>query len=97
MLESALIAMKEPKSLELSETGESSCGWDDPTEYWRAAQHLGDTVRIKDYRYRPHFENIQNQFVTKVSDCSCLLSDITGILYGGISSRFWLYRKEIIY
>jgi hypothetical protein len=29
------------------------------------------------------------------SSASCKLSDIKGILYGGISSRFWMMRKHI--
>lgn len=27
------------------------------------------------------------------SSASCELSDIIGIIYGGLSSRFWMYRK----
>lgn len=96
-IESEQLTLKEQKSLGLSQLEESSCESEDPTEYWRAAQHLGNTVKIRDDRLKQHFVNIQNQYVTKVSDSSCRIEDITGILYGGISSRFWLYRKEIIY
>lgn len=97
MLESALQNLKEPKSFEVDESLDTSKEWDDPTEYWRVARHLGDTVKVKDMKYRSHFDNIQNQYITKISDSSCKLEDIKGILYGGISSRFWLYRKDVIY
>ena len=30
------------------------------------------------------------------SKASCKLKDIQGIIYGGQSSRFWLYRKFIV-
>ena len=29
------------------------------------------------------------------SSSSCFLSDITGILFGGVSSRFWMLRKHM--
>lgn len=44
--------LKEPKSFEINESIESSSAWEDPTDYWRAAQSLGDTIRVKDHRYR---------------------------------------------
>jgi hypothetical protein len=96
-LDSELQTLKEPKSIEMSESAELSEELEDPTEYWRAAQHLGDTIKIRDDHFKQHFQSIQNEYITKVSESSCKIEDIIGILYGGISSRFWLYRKEIIY
>lgn len=32
----------------------------------------------------------------KKSNCSTALDDIQVILYGGLSSRFWMFRKNII-
>ena len=80
----------------MEDIGQSS-EWDDPTEYWRMAQYLGDTIHIKDQHYKDHFHNIQNEFMMKVSNSCCKIEDIRGIIYGGMSSRFWLYRKHIIY
>ena len=37
--------------IESSDDGNHSSEWEDPTEYWRVAQHLGDTVKINDKRY----------------------------------------------
>lgn len=34
-------------------------------------------------------------FTTKVSSGSCKVSDIENILFGGVSSRFWMLRKHI--
>ena len=33
------------------------------------------------------------QFETYHSTSTCLVSDIEGIIYGGLSSRFWMLRK----
>ena len=35
------------------------------------------------------------EFVDDHSSTSCCLSDINGIIYGGLSSRFWMLRKHI--
>ena len=40
---------------------------------------------------------MKNKYKAKKSDCSCSLDDVKGVIFGGISSRFWLYRKFIIY
>ena len=34
-------------------------------------------------------------FNKKESSASCDLDDLIGILYGGISSRYWMLRKHI--
>jgi len=36
-----------------------------------------------------------SQFKYVESKSSCLISDIEGIIYGGLSSRFWIFRKHI--
>lgn len=35
------------------------------------------------------------EFDKKHSSASCKLNDITGIVYGGFSSRFWMLRKHV--
>ena len=35
------------------------------------------------------------EFIDDHSNTSCKLSDINGIIYGGLSSRFWMLRKHI--
>ena len=35
------------------------------------------------------------EFNKKNSSASCKLEDITGIVYGGFSSRFWMLRKHV--
>lgn len=87
--------MEDPQSFEVQSIDDTS-EFEDPTEYWRIAQHLGDTIKIKNETYKHHFDNIQNQYIMKVSDSSCKVEDVNGIIFGGISSRFWLYRKHII-
>lgn len=41
-------------------------------------------------------ERVKDQFYKTKSSASCDISDIQGIIYGGISSRFWIYRKHLI-
>lgn len=38
----------------------------------------------------------QDDFLWSDSSFTCKLSDIQGIIYGGYSSRFWIYRKHMI-
>jgi hypothetical protein len=35
------------------------------------------------------------RFYEVQSGASCKVEDITGVIYGGFSSRFWLSRKQI--
>lgn len=37
-----------------------------------------------------------HEFSFHLSNSSCNLNDIQGIIYGGFSSRFWIYRKHMI-
>ena len=37
----------------------------------------------------------QIQFTDKDSGASCRVNDIKGIIFGGVSSRFWMLRKHI--
>ena len=40
-------------------------------------------------------QKFNDKFKYVESKASCKISDIQGIIYGGISSRFWAYRKHI--
>ena len=35
------------------------------------------------------------EYSEKLSNSSCKVADITGFIYGGFSSRFWMLRKQI--
>ena len=37
---------------------------------------------------------LDEDFKSQTSSSSCYLSDITGIIFGGLSSRFWILRKH---
>lgn len=41
-------------------------------------------------------KGIQQEYQENKSSCSCRLSSIKGILFGGISSRFWMLRKHLL-
>ena len=36
-----------------------------------------------------------NDNKSKLSNASCKIADITGLVFGGFSSRFWMLRKHI--
>lgn len=57
---------------------------------------VADGVDLHDIDEAKERERIKNEFAAKQSSGSGKLSDIDGILFGGISSRFWLYRKHMI-
>ena len=41
-------------------------------------------------------EEIKDEYVYLKSSASTNISNIEGFVYGGLSSRFWLYRKHIM-
>lgn len=45
---------------------------------------------------KQELEKLKDQFNLKKSSASTDIDDIQGIIYGGISSRFWVYRKHLI-
>jgi len=55
---------------------------------------LDDNTGLENERTLKCFVANKKLFL-KVSEASCKLSDIEGIVYGGFSSRFWIFRKHI--
>lgn len=41
-------------------------------------------------------QKLVNQYKYVKSKCSCKISEIQGFIYGGITSRFWIFRKHIL-
>jgi len=41
-------------------------------------------------------KHLNDHFKYVKSKCSSKISDIQGFIYGGITSRFWIYRKHIL-
>ena len=41
-------------------------------------------------------EELPSEFHYHMTNSSCYFDQIQGILFGGTSSRFWLYRKHMI-
>ena len=41
-------------------------------------------------------KNLNSHYKYVKSKCSCKISDIQGFMYGGMTSRFWVYRKHIL-
>ena len=62
---------------------------DELMEQRKLAKERGeDYVPVQDVK--------QDDFFWSQSSFTCKLSDIQGIIYGGFSSRFWIYRKHMI-
>ena len=58
-------------------------------------QDQKDDKTLPDYDEHKEIERIKDRFTYTTSSTSCLISDIQGIIYGGFSSRFWIYRKHL--
>ena len=70
-------------SVDFNKSYSSCASWDDQVEYWRAANQLSKSWKIKDGNFNEHFDNIKNEYIVKKSSSSCKFSDIKGIIYGG--------------
>jgi len=65
-------------------------------KYIKSMRKKGDTrADIDLLTEMEELEEKKEQYQLDRSAGSCKLKDIQGILYGGISSRFWLLRKHI--
>lgn len=49
-----------------------------------------------DINEEQELEKLKKQFDLRKSSACSNIKDIQGIIYGGISSRFWIYRKHLI-
>ena len=47
-------------------------------------------------KYEPIIHEVDDDHYWMESSATCNLSDIQAIIYGGMSSRFWIYRKHMI-
>ena len=50
-------------------------------------QDLNDDMELEKYKQK---------YDITISSASCNIDDIEGIIFGGFSSRFWLYRKHVM-
>ena len=67
------------------------------TQEKRSQSALQDTEEDRPGRLNTELDEALDdvKFDDKQSHASCKVSDIEGIIFGGISSRFWLLRKHI--
>ncbi len=63
----------------------------DPYEVKKKKDNLIDERGRKERYY-----NDPEQFTVKQSNASFKISDVQGVIYGGVSSRFWMYRKHMM-
>ena len=72
----------------------------DNQEYVLEADPAEVEKQISEFKKKPNLSRDVNQredgsFEYSVSSASCDLSKIKGLIYGGISSRFWMLRKHM--
>ena len=53
-----------------------------------------DEEKDQDFDLDEEIRKIKAQYQFVKSSCSTKISDIEGIVFGGTSSRFWIYRKH---
>ena len=46
--------------------------------------------------YVPVIKEYPDDYSWVLSSASCNIDDIQGIIYGGSSSRFWIFRKHML-
>ena len=71
------------------EVSRSDLGFDSPTDKREFVKEL----KAKEDEV---VEEIADQFVHLKSSASTNISNIEGFIYGGVSSRFWLFRKHMM-
>lgn len=54
-----------------------------------------DDECMADFSLQEEVKRIKSQYHFKMSSSSTDITDIQGIIYGGITSRFWIYRKHM--
>lgn len=50
---------------------------------------------LPEYDENAEIDRIKDRYNFTESSTTCNISDIQGIIYGGFSSRFWIYRKHL--
>lgn len=58
-------------------------------------QDQKDDQTLGEYDEHVEVNRIKDRFQFTQSSTSCALTDIEGIIFGGFSSRFWIYRKHL--
>lgn len=58
-------------------------------------QDQKDDHTLPEFDEHKEVERIKDKYQFTQSSTSCTISDIQGIIYGGFSSRFWIYRKHL--
>ena len=66
-------------------------------EHSRLEKERLEQIKVDELEGLENEHNLKNQteFTIARSNSSCLLKDMKGFIYGGISSRFWLLRKHL--
>ena len=62
----------------------------------RIEEHAARVQSLKDIKakYNQKHELYDPVYTMKVSSASTYISDIKGMIFGGIQSRFWMFRKH---
>jgi hypothetical protein len=58
-------------------------------------QDQKDDLTLPEFDEKKEVDRIKDLYQFTQSSTSCAISDIQGIIYGGFSSRFWIFRKHL--
>ena len=58
-------------------------------------QDQKDDLELPDFKEEDEIYRIKDRYKYTQSSTSCPIADIQGIIFGGFSSRFWIYRKHL--
>jgi len=58
-------------------------------------QDQKDDITLPEFEEKKEIDRIKEKYQFTTSSTSCSISDIQEIIYGGFSSRFWIYRKHL--
>jgi hypothetical protein len=52
-------------------------------------------LELPEFKEEAEIDRIKDRYKYTQSSTSCPISSIKGIVYGGFSTRFWIYRKHL--
>lgn len=59
-------------------------------------QDQKDDEQLPEFNEESELDRLRDRYKFTESSTSCQISDIKGIVFGGFSSRFWIYRKHLL-
>lgn len=88
-------AAEQRRIFEEAEPDRHSYFSDDGGELVRQYDEKDEDEPLPAFNEEEEIERIKDRYTFTESSTTCAISDIQGIIFGGFSSRFWIYRKHL--